>query len=94
MTLKAKILVAADGVRTLEQACTDLLNDLEDVGASGAQKDAMRVAFYLGAAQVFSTIDRAGCINEDELVKVMARLFREIDTVMCNGQVGESVGHA
>jgi len=95
VTHKNTFALKIDGVRTLEQACADLIHDLHEAGANDAQKEAMRVAFFLGAAQSYVTMDRAvRSRSNDTLTRVMTRLVGEIDAFMNASAMGEPEGHA
>jgi hypothetical protein len=67
---------------TLGELWKSFADDMRECGAGADQIDAMEVTFYMGAAQVYASIDHAARKNNTALRDIMKQLYHEIDAKM------------
>jgi hypothetical protein len=92
----ADIVMLASPENTLNEMWIKFAEGLRALDAEEKQVEAMKSAFYFGAAHVYARIDHA-CRDEESCTtfgEVMDEIFHEIDTVMKRRYISESVGHA
>lgn len=90
------IVMATDAEQTLAQSLDTFLEALREGGAGPAQTNAMTMAFYLGAAQVFTMVEHAACNkNATAFSTTMLGLNDEITEFMNDSPLAhETEGHA
>jgi hypothetical protein len=67
---------------TLKAGWTAFAGCLREAGSGEDQIDAMRSAYFMGAAQSFMSIDQAAKIGMVELSAVMNQMFKDVDEEM------------
>lgn len=73
--------------KTLADSWEDYAAQMRAGGAGEYQIDAMKITFYLGAAQVYVCIDRAARTDRAALGRAMGSLYTEIDDQIMTNSV-------
>ena len=82
MIQKADVMFVADGDSTLAEAWEELAASLQSTGAQGYQISAMKMTFFMGAAQTYMSIDAHSRGGRDEFTAVMEGMSRDIDAAL------------
>ena len=83
-----------DADNSLADAWADLAASLEQSGAQEYQIDAMRMTFFMGAAQVHMTVDANSRGSRDEFVGMMESIRHDIDKALPRQKTLAKRGHA
>jgi len=79
---ETRTMFVVDSDNSLAEAWQELAASLENAGAQEFQIDAMRMTFFMGAAQAHTTIDSHSRGSREEFNDVMTEIRSDIDAVL------------
>jgi hypothetical protein len=92
---EVRTMFVVDSGNTLAEAWQELATSLIEAGAQEFQLDAMRMTFFMGAAQTHTTIDTHSRGSRDEFVSVMNEIRDHINDVLTQrATIHSHGGHA
>ena len=83
-----------DAENTLAEAWEDLASSLRESGAQDYQIEAMKMTFFMGAAQAHMMVDAHSRSSRDEFNGVMDLLRSDLDTALPRQKTMPRRGHA